>query len=567
MKIRLLTFLLIFTLYGNSQTRYYTDPVKIPLNLSASFAELRSNHFHSGIDIKTNGVTGIPVNSVADGYISRIAVSPTGFGRALYIDHPNGTTSVYGHLKKFRDDIEAYVKNEQYRRKSFRVDLQVPPGKFNVLQDEVVAFSGNSGSSGGPHLHFEIRDTETEEPLNPLKFNFPVADQTAPKIFSLMVEPLKKGSHANFSTAKQKYPVVFYDGRFHLSNNPVIPVYGEIGFAIQAIDYFDNSWNKCGIYTLKLKIDGELYYSFVKDRFAFSETRYINSHIDFEEYKTSSRRYIKTWKDPGNALRIYDYIREDGIYRFDDGNIHQVKIEITDSYNNTSTLEFKVKSEYKKLAARNENYTEVFEYDKVNRFFAEGIQLELPEGALYTNLKFNYSAEPGGEVFFSDIHSVHNDKAPLHERAEIKIKTHNLPKELRLKALLVNVNEKTGKFYAAGGEYNNGWVNSSVREFGNYAVAVDTIAPIIIPLSIRNSSELTESSRIRFKISDELSGIDKIEGYLDGKWALFEYDAKSHLITHHFDAERFELKKRHDFVLSVTDYRGNTKTYEASFWK
>ncbi|MFW5832042.1 MAG: M23 family metallopeptidase, partial [Prolixibacteraceae bacterium] len=515
MKIYWLFFFFIFTLTGFSQTGYYSDPVKIPLNLSGSFAELRSNHFHSGIDIKTNRITGIPVNSVADGFISRIVVSPTGFGRALYIDHPNGTTSVYAHLESFREDIEEYIKDEQYKRQSFKIDIPVPRNRFKVVKDEIIAYSGNSGSSGGPHLHFEIRHTESQEPLNPLKYQFTVKDNTAPKIFSLMAVPLSEHAHVNYSAKNEKFSVVFYNGRFHLHGNPVIPLFGKVGFAVQANDYFDNSLNKCGIYSLKLKIDGELYYSFTMDRFAFHETRYLNSHINYEEYKTSGRRYIKTWLDPGNKLRIYDYTRENGIYNFDDGNIHHIRIELTDIHGNASILQFKVDSKFGNLPVPEKKSTALFEYDKPNRFREDKIHLEIPRGALYQNAPFNYTVQPGDAKFYSDIHWIHNDKTPLHQNADIKIKADNLPVKLQSKALLVNVNPNTGNFYAAGGEYSNGWVRSSIREFGNYAVAVDTVAPVIIPLSIRNSSELIESNRIRFKVSDNLAGIEKIEGYLN----------------------------------------------------
>ena len=207
-----------------SQNNYYSAPLKIPLILSGSFAELRSNHFHSGIDIKTQGVTGLAVYSVAEGFISRISVSPTGFGNALYIDHPNGTTSVYGHLQNFRTDIEKYIKNLQYEKKSFKIDVNLPPGIFRIEKGEQIAKSGNSGSSGGPHLHFEIRNTSSEEPLNPLKYNFAVVDKTAPKIFSVLVKPLTYQSQVSNKNDAQKFPVVLYDGKYHLKNNPVISV-------------------------------------------------------------------------------------------------------------------------------------------------------------------------------------------------------------------------------------------------------------------------------------------------------------------------------------------------------
>lgn len=559
---------LLITLSFNAlgQLKYYSDPVKIPLILSGSFAELRSNHFHSGIDIKTQGVTGIPVYSVAEGFISRIVVSPTGFGRAIYIDHPNGTTSVYGHLKSFREDIDAYVKNIQYKRKSFRVDLQVPEHQFKVKQEDFIANSGNSGSSGGPHLHFEIRDTKTEEPLNPLQFHFQVKDNTAPKIFSMLVVPLDENSHVNYNPYKKSFPVVFYDNAYHLSHNPIIPVYGKIGFAIQTNDFFDESYNKCGVYSIQLKINDELYFSSKTDRFAFHETRYINSHIDYAEYQRSRRRFQKTWLDPGNRLSIYENVRNSGIFEANDGNIHHIRFELTDTYGNTSVLEFNVESKTANVQAEKKDYIKLMSYNKKNHFRSDGIIADFPENAFYTDIPFTYSKKTGEREFISDVHVLHDESAPIHESSLISIRVEKLEKRLQSKALLVKVDAETGKFYSAGGEYKNGWVTENIRSFGNYAVALDTIAPKIIPLSIKDGA-LSESSRIRFRITDDLSGIAKIEGLLDGKWALFEYDAKSNLITHYFDSSRFELKKRHEFLLKITDNKGNTNTYEASFWK
>ncbi len=243
---KLFTLFLFFSITTSyAQNEYYSSPVKIPILLSGNFAELRSNHFHSGIDIKTQGVTGFPIYSVADGFVSRIVVSPTGYGNALYINHPNGTTTVYGHLQSFRDDIAEYVKENQYLQKSFKVDLKVLPGEFQIKKDDIIAKSGNSGSSGGPHLHFEIRDTKSENPLNPLKYNFDIKDTIPPKILSLMITPLSDDSYVIDDTRKRRFPIVFYNGKYHIKNNPAVPVYGEIGFAIETNDYLNGSWNKC----------------------------------------------------------------------------------------------------------------------------------------------------------------------------------------------------------------------------------------------------------------------------------------------------------------------------------
>jgi hypothetical protein len=550
-----------------AQNNPFSSPVKIPIFLSGSFAELRSNHFHSGIDIKTQGTTGIPVYSVADGYISRIFVSPSGYGLALYINHLNGTTSVYGHLESFRDDIVQYVKNIQYERESFRIDLQIPKDRFPVKQDEFIGRTGNSGSSGGPHLHFEIRDTQTEEPLNPLRYSFPVKDHTPPRIYSMMIATLNNHGHVDFQSEKKSFPVVFTDGKYQVQNNPVIPVYGMVGFAINANDFFDGSNNRCGVYSIRMFWDGELYYSFKMDRFSFPESRYVNSHTDFEEYVTSKRRFHKTWTDPGNRLRIYDYVRNKGQLRVTDGNIHLVRFELKDFHGNTSILDFKVESKASQAEHLKTPFIQRLKYDRENRFTEENIRIEFPEQTFYNDVEFFWEEKPASEEFVSGIHVVNRNTVPMHSSSRLSIKTHKLENRLQEKALLVSVDTISGEISAAGGAYNNGWVTGDIRSFGNYAVALDTVPPRIIPLSIRNNSAITETSRIRFRISDDLSGIKNYTGTLDGKWALFEYDAKSNLITHYFDAQRFELGKRHAFVLKVTDNKGNESRYEASFWK
>jgi hypothetical protein len=344
-------------------------------------------------------------------------------------------------------------------------------------------------------------------------------------------------------------------------------VYGKIGFAIQTNDFFDESHNKCGVYSIQLKIDGELYYSHKMDRFAFHETRFINSHIDYAEYQRSGRRFQKTWLDPGNHLSIYNNVRNSGIFEAIGGNIHHVRFELTDTYGNTSALEFNVESKPEIVQAGKKNFIRIMPYNRENHFRSGGIKVDFPENAFYTDIPFTYNKKPASQEFYSEIHVMHSESTPIHASSYLSIEPQNLDKNLQSQALLVKIDTTSGKFYSAGGEYKYGWVSGSIRSFGSYAVAVDTVPPKVIPLSINNHETLSESSRIRFRISDDLSGVEKIEGTLDGKWALFEYDTKSNLITHYFDPSRFELKKRHEFLLKITDNKGNTTTYEASFWK
>lgn len=564
-------YLVLSTLFASvasfGQDVYYSNPVKIPMYLSGSFGELRNNHFHSGIDIKTEGIVDIPVFAVADGYISRISISTSGYGNAIYIDHDNGTTSVYGHLNQLRPNIREYVKKIQYERKSFQVDIPVLPGIFPVSKNEKFALSGNSGSSEGPHLHFEIRNTKTGDPVNPLKLGFSVTDKTAPKIFAVQITPLSEVSHVNFVSSKVIYEVEYADGKYKLKNNPVIPVYGEIGFAVEANDFIDGSANKCGINSMELIIDGVIYSTFEINRFSFNQSKNINTYIDYEEFIKSNRRFQKTWIEPCNQLDNYEYFEKSGI--FDPGfeGIHPVEIELKDSKGNIAVLEFSVEGKYREMPPQSINFTTVFECGKINRWQTDEMEIQLPENALYKNLYFKYQSSEAGDGYFSTLHQIHNNTVPLNKNAIIAIKTQNFEERFQNKALLVNVDIETGKYHSAGGKYENGRVVGEIKSFGNYAVRIDTVPPTIKPLSITTNNILTEADRIRFTINDDLAGIENIEGLIDGIWALFEYDAKSSTITHYFDAERFELNKQHQFKLTVTDTKGNSSVYEATFQK
>ncbi|NQU87384.1 MAG: M23 family metallopeptidase [Mariniphaga sp.] len=569
MKGIVLGIILLASVNVKSQEKYFSEPIKIPLLITGSFAELRSNHFHSGIDIRTKGKTGLPVYPAANGHVSRIAVSPTGFGHALYIDHSNGTTTVYGHLDRFNKIIAEYVKNIQYKNESFGIDVSLPPGRINVSKNEIIAYSGNSGSSGGPHLHFEIRDQLTQEPLNPLKNDLNIVDKISPKILGLRIYPLNEVSHVNNSNENKTFEVVNYNGKYHIRNNPVIPVHGEIGFGIEIIDYLDGTWSKCGINSLKLKVNGEMHSSFELNRFSFSETRYLNSLIDYEYYINSRKRFYKTWKDPGNKLDFYRFKSQDGSTQFTDNKTHNIELVVNDSYGNESVLEFKIKSINQITASNKKKGFQTFYYNEENKFEATGITLNCPKGAFYTDFEFDYDVvyKNNNLNFYSEIHRVHHPTTPIHDPISLSIKPQNLLPDLDKKSLIVKIDEKNGNINSVGGNFRNGNVISNIRSFGSFAIAVDTIAPSIRPLSIKNKNTLTESSQIRFRIRDELSGIKNYRGTIDNKWVLFKFDLKNNLLFYTFDNDRFEMNKIHQLKLVVTDNKNNSSIYEATFFK
>lgn len=554
-----------FSLKVSAQNETFSYPVKIPVFLSANFCELRPNHFHGGIDIKTEQRIGVPMYAAMEGFIYRIVVSPGGYGNALYIEHPNGKSTVYAHLDRFRDDIQAYVKEEQYRQKSFAVDLAPDKEMFVVKKEELIAFGGNSGSSGGPHLHFEIRDTPTQDALNPLAFYPEIRDNIAPRVYSVTVYPLSDNGHVNFASFPRKYQTVASGNNYSLSQAPEISVFGRIGISVNANDFYDGSHNPCGIYSAELKVDDNLIFAYTFDRMPFGDTRYMNSHIDYAESVERGTRMHRMWRLPGNKLKIYRQDLTDGTIDIADGESKKLELVLADLAGNKSTVRFTLKGIFREIQKPIIANSRFFPYDEENYIVTPELEFFAPEGAFYDDFYCRYDSLPKSVSTYSAIHKIHNDGTPVHDAVSIRIKTSGLPEHLIEKAFIAKISENGYRSFV-GGTYNNGWFSTETRTLGSFAVIADTIPPVINPLSIKNNS-LTESSRIRFTISDNLSGIKSYEGTINGDWVLFEYDAKNRMLVYHIDSARLTLGKRHQLVLRVTDNAGNLSTYEANFWK
>lgn len=561
--------IILFVLAGFkvfAQPGFYSDPVKIPIFLSANFCELRSNHFHGGIDIKTQQRIGVPIYSAADGFIYRIVVSPTGYGRAIYIEHPNGTSSVYGHLHRFRDDIEEFVRNEQYKRKSFAVNLTLNKEQFPIKKEDFIAQGGNSGSSGGPHLHFEIRDSKTQDALNPLAYPFSVMDKTPPRIYNLVAYPVAENSHINSSTTKRNFTATPSGQNYGLGQNSEIEAFGPIAFAIRANDFYDGSNNVCGIYSAHLKVNGKEIFAYKFDRMPFSDTRYLNSHIDYEIAANQGSRIHRMWRLPGDRLKIYHTDINRGIINIEDGKSYNVEISIYDLEGNSARLNFQVKGAAREIARQPVESTAFFTYDDENIFRTPFLEIFAPVGAFYDDFYFNYEVSEQTKDLFSKIHRIHSESEPVHQPIRLKVLAEGLPDSLVQKSFIGMIDGKGRKSFV-GGKFAQNRFETEVRSFGNYAVMTDTIPPQITPLSIKDNNAITETNRIRFTITDDLAGIKSYEGTINGEWVLFDYDAKNRMLTYEFDRERLELGKRHSLVLTVSDNVNNTSTYEATFWK
>lgn len=545
----------------NYPLSYFRQPLDItPPALAGSFGELRSNHFHSGVDFRTNQRIGYPIYATADGYISRLRVQNSGFGLAIYINHPNGFTSVYGHLSRFSPKIASIVKNLQYKNKSYEIDEFPASGLIHVFKGDVIAYSGNTGSSGGPHLHFELRDTKTEATVNPQLLGIAIPDQIPPVISAMYVYRLN-GKPFNQYTPKQYFQVAGANGRYQLNKVTTINLYGEVGFGITTTDKHSGNSGLNGVYSIELFVDEKPIYTSALERFSFDNSRAINSHVDYPALITLRKSIQKSFVDPGNPLQIYSNLVNNGRVTFEDGKMHQVRYVITDSRGNKSTLNFNVQSDPKAVIntpASPEGMP--FTYDKVNEYANEDVKIRIPKGSLYETIAFNYKKLSKPQNGYSTVHQIHNNLTPLHVGFELWIKADSTLSKYQQKALIVNTNR-----VSQGGTFDNGYIKAIPKTFGNFYIAVDTISPNIVPVNISNGKNMAEFSKMNFRISDNLSGIKSFNGYIDGKWVLMEFDAKTASLWHTFDERT--AKGKHTFELLVVDMKDNTRRYQVEFYR
>jgi len=564
----LLFWLAVFTgsaIAQNFPQGYFRPPLDIELNLSGTFGELRSNHFHAGIDFRTMQMEGKAVYAAADGYVSRIKIAGGGYGKALYLTHPNGYVTVYAHLRKFDDAVQRYVLKEQYDRKSFEVDLFPGPGELSFRKGDTIALSGNTGSSGGPHLHFEIRDGNMQDALNPLLFGISIPDATPPIINSLMVYPEEGNSRVNGKRFRASFVVKKLGGSCRLITPDTIRLVGPVSFGISSWDEFNRGQNKNGLYSVELLVDSVTHFAYRFDRVGFDETRYINSLIDYDYFMKFKSRVQKLSLDPNNHLGIYRDVRDRGVVSFPTRGVHIISVRVADAAGNSSEVSFPIISEPADIDGitkpRLSPATQIFTYKTDNTFANEEVIFKVPGVALYDTLAFHYSRDPGKGKMFSSIHHLHDVFTPLHASCSLSIRPDSVAASLRGKLLLARVDDK-GALHPAGGSYDNGVVSGQVREFGSYVVACDTTEPVITPVNIFNGRTFGRQDSLKIRIADNISGIGSWQCTLNGRWALMEYDAKNHLLFHAPDA--MFAPGKYTLELQVFDEKGNTSSYKAA---
>ena len=544
----------------------FISPLKIPVIFSSNFGELRVDHFHSGLDLRTQGAEGKEVVASADGYIYRISVSPGGFGNALYIRHASGYSTVYGHLNRFVPAIEEYVTNLQYEQKSFLVTLYPPKDKFMVKQGDLIAYSGNSGSSGGPHLHYEIRKSHNEVPVNPLLFNFNIDDNIKPVIERLAIYPLSPNTLINNQNKEKFIQVTGGHGNYIIPLENDLRISGQVGFGIKTYDFLNEGWNRCNVYSIELKIDSVTCFKYTMNEVAFDEVRYVNSHVDYKSWIKDKITYERTYVLPNDKLEVYSDLINRGIYNFNDGKSHLVKIIVSDINKNTSILLFNVKpareTDIVKPSIKDDSAI-IMPYNKTNKFTNDDIIINIPAGALYDTINFEYQKSSSVNYLLSDIHHIHNKYTPVQNQYTVSIKPTKIPAGKESKLLIVQIDDEMNQSFA-GGKFENGFVVSGLSSFGNFAVGIDTVAPEI-KINFASGTDFSQKSELKVTIKDNLSGIKSYTGSIDGKWALFAYDAKNNLLTYKFDNKRLTKGIMHKLILKITDSKDNINVKETEF--
>jgi hypothetical protein len=533
---------------------YFRSPLDIPINLSGTFGELRPNHFHSGLDIRTNNVEGLPVYASADGIIIRIKVSAFGYGKALYIAHPNGYTTVYGHLQKFSDKIEAYVKEQQYRQKSFEVELY--PSTLKVTQSEIIALSGNSGGSGGPHLHFEFRDTATEKIINPMAFgmNKFIKDEMNPVISSLMVYP----ANDSISVNKSRNPVSLslqkqVDGSFLASK---VAANGKIGFALNTYDLSTNNYNKNGIYKVVSYLNGSQIFKYEFDTFAFDESKHINYFIDFNKYKKLKQRFQKLFIKESYPLSLIDGNIKSGLIDIKPKVNYTYKIEVSDFHGNKTIVNVPITYEKETNSIPDTSKGNFYIKTKSDyNFEFEKTSVYIPVNALYENASLNISEK-------EDVLDLDNNYEAIQNGLTVTLDMSHLAEEEQKKAFVGSVSGLKLEYNSSFRKGNK--VSSKVKAFGKYKVGFDNVVPRIYNPNFIEGSNISKLSTLSVSISDAISGIDTYNAYLNGEWILMEYDYKTKKLIHNLKDGKV-VSGKNDIKIVVTDKLENTATFSSNF--
>ena len=541
---------------SNYPKDYFIDPLEIPLVLSGTFGELRSNHFHAGLDIKTQQREGINVIASAEGYVSRINVSLWGYGNALYITHPNGFTTVYGHLKEFSPKIQKFVKKHQYQKESFTIRLYPKSDELKISKGEIIALSGNSGSSGGPHLHYEIRDVQANI-INPMLFGIDIPDHKSPVIQSAFTYAKNINSQVNQSNKNVQLVLKRQVNGDLLANK--IYAYGTIGIGINAFDRLDGALNNNGLYNLEMNVNGKKIFQFTADKFSFSESRYINSYIDYERYTKLKQRVQKCFVEhQSNNLSLYKTLINKGYFTIKDTLDYKVTVSAMDFKGNKTNLIIPIKGKKDSIAITKsiKKTPYYFKAGQENKLSDSIIHVNFPKNIFYEDFYFDYSYKNG-------VVKLHNNTVPVHDYFRLSFDISKYTEE-EISQLYIAKKNGYGKLYYVPTKRKGNTLYTSSKSLGEFTLMSDIHPPTIKPVGFTKDQWLSKYSKLSVKIYDKGTGIKSFRGEIDGQWVLMAYNPKKGILSYDFSDKDLE-GTRHILKVIVTDNVNNSTTFTIPF--
>lgn len=566
MKINRFILLFYFLLTGfylfSQPSEYKNDlrpPMDIPMRFSGNFGEFRTSHFHSGVDLKTKGKEGVEVHASDDAYVSRILVSKDGYGNAVYLTHPNGLLTVYGHLSSFNKEISAYIRRMQYQQESWFVNVYLPKNLITVKRGEVIARSGNSGSSFGPHLHYEVRDADSEDIINPLHY-LEIKDNIRPKATALYIYQLNN-MYRFYDEQPIELKLKKRNEDFYLAKD-TIKLEGKVGFGLDMVDFIPGSWNRCGLYSMRMYVNNNLSYFLKMDRFSFENSSSINLLKDVRMAALAPSKIYKTWLPTVCSFNGLKIIKNRGVLNLKKDSIYNLKFEVNDFAGNQFKLAFVVKANsFKRKDQPSYKECRLYARDD-NKVSCEEMTLSINSGDLFANVDVDTLIfRTNNPLFYkSKIYRFGKEYVPLKRKVKLSIKTHS---PLANKMFFVSVGS-SGRLSFIGGSYKNGLLSTQLRRLGDFAVCVDTVAPSVRPRKTYSRNWLKKFSVLRFNVRDKHTGICSYRAELGGRWVLAKYDRRTSQIICYIERGRFP-KKDSEFSLEVTDFCGNVKKYTRIF--
>jgi hypothetical protein len=536
---------------------YFKKPLNIPLILSGTFGELRTNHFHAGLDIKTEQKEGLKVYASANGYVSRIKISVWGYGKALYVTHPNGYTTVYAHLSKFNPTIEKYIKQKQYKKESFEIQVFPKSNELPIKSNEIIAYTGSTGGFVGPHLHFEIRNTKTEKPINPMLFGVIIKDNIKPTINTLIGYSLSDSSAINQINTPVQIPFKKLKNGNLLATK--INAIGTISFGINAFDRLNNAANKNGLYDLKMLVNGKKQFEFIASTFSFSESKYINLLIDYKRFEELKQRIQKCFIEPQNKLSLYK-TPNNGYLTIKDGLNYTVKIIASDFKGNKRTITIPIQGKKLPILVKPEvNATPYkIDYTKFSKFTQNGVTIAFPKNTFYNNLYLKFDVS-------DTLTKIHTPTVPLNKKFTLTFNVSKYNQEAKKQLYIAYVNENGSSSYQPTVKKDSTFYTRT-KKLGNYKLMTDSIAPTIKLKNFKDKQWLTHYNYLKVKINDIGSGIKSYRGEIDGSWILMEYNVKKGMLTYNLNDKKFNTAK-HQLKVTVTDDVGNKTIVNSTFFR